>query len=198
MIGLLTETIGNPTPFEVPLVPERQLPNRRRAVSGSAADLAFPHVHRIFDDRQSRRARPGFEISRGFSVQHLPDGPQFHPARQPGFLDHYAQAHRSAGRSRREANLKDASRVERAKRRTATEAPRAMDVGWPFRQVVCVRTARSRPARSARLHPAFRSARFSNRDEVHQHADQEPASRSSAPHAISTSQANIIPPVPGW
>jgi zinc carboxypeptidase len=27
MIGLLTETIGNPTPMEVPLVPERQLPN---------------------------------------------------------------------------------------------------------------------------------------------------------------------------
>jgi len=26
MIGLLTETIGNPTPLEVPLVPERQLP----------------------------------------------------------------------------------------------------------------------------------------------------------------------------
>ncbi len=27
MIGLLTETIGNPTPMEVPLVPQRQLPN---------------------------------------------------------------------------------------------------------------------------------------------------------------------------
>ena len=35
MIGLLTETIGNPTPIEIPFVPRQQLPRRRPAVSRS-------------------------------------------------------------------------------------------------------------------------------------------------------------------
>ncbi len=44
MIGLLTETIGNPTPFEIALVPERQLPT---------GDEPFPVPPQIWHFRQS-------------------------------------------------------------------------------------------------------------------------------------------------
>jgi len=43
-IGLLTETIGNPTPVEIPFVPERQLPS---------ADLPFPIAPQRWKYRQS-------------------------------------------------------------------------------------------------------------------------------------------------
>ena len=36
-IGILTETIGNPTPVEIPFVPDMQLPRARRAESDRAA-----------------------------------------------------------------------------------------------------------------------------------------------------------------
>jgi hypothetical protein len=44
MIGLLTETIGNPTPIEIPLVPSRQLPS---------SDLFFPIEPQKWHFRQS-------------------------------------------------------------------------------------------------------------------------------------------------
>lgn len=44
MIGLLTETIGNPTPMEIPFRPERQLPH---------ADLPFPIAPQKWHFRQS-------------------------------------------------------------------------------------------------------------------------------------------------
>ncbi len=44
MVGLLTETIGNPTPIEIPLVPERQLPS---------TDLFYPIEPQRWRFRQS-------------------------------------------------------------------------------------------------------------------------------------------------
>jgi len=44
MIGLLTETIGSPTPFELPLVPQRQLPT---------GDLPYPVPPQTWHFRQS-------------------------------------------------------------------------------------------------------------------------------------------------
>ena len=44
MIGLLTETIGSPTPIEIPFVPARQLPS---------ADLPFPIAPQAWHFRQS-------------------------------------------------------------------------------------------------------------------------------------------------
>lgn len=44
MIGILTETIGNPTPMEIPFIPERQLPN---------SDLPFPVKPQKWHFRQS-------------------------------------------------------------------------------------------------------------------------------------------------
>ena len=43
-IGLLTETIGDPTPIEIPFVPDRQLPS---------ADLPFPIAPQRWQFRQS-------------------------------------------------------------------------------------------------------------------------------------------------
>ena len=67
MIGLLTETIGNPTPMEIPFVPQRQMAERRPAVSDRAAEVALPAVDRLLDDREPRRARRRVEASRGSS-----------------------------------------------------------------------------------------------------------------------------------
>jgi len=44
MVGLLTETIGNPTPIEIPLVPQNQLPR---------GDLPFPIAPQTWHFRQS-------------------------------------------------------------------------------------------------------------------------------------------------
>ena len=58
MIGLLTETIGNPTPVSIPFVPrsscrafESALPDR------TAADVAFPPVDRLLGHRELRGVR---------------------------------------------------------------------------------------------------------------------------------------------
>src|SRR5260370_35147123 len=44
MVGLLTETIGNPTPMDVPLIPQRQLPT---------GDEPFPVPPQTWHFRQS-------------------------------------------------------------------------------------------------------------------------------------------------
>jgi hypothetical protein len=44
MIGLLTETIGNPTPIEIPFIPDRQI---------GSADLPFPVQPQVWHFRQS-------------------------------------------------------------------------------------------------------------------------------------------------
>ncbi len=93
MIGLLTEAIGNPTPVQIPLVPERQLPIGDSTAPGRTANLALPHRDRIRDDREPRRAGLRVAIPRRSALQHLPHGPQFHRARQSRLLDHHAQAH---------------------------------------------------------------------------------------------------------
>ena len=43
-VGLLTESIGNPTPEEIGFVPDRMLPERRLPVPDRATDVAFPTV----------------------------------------------------------------------------------------------------------------------------------------------------------
>ena len=56
-------------------------------------------------DGQSRRSRSRVQVSGRVAVQHLSHGSQLDRARQPGFVDRYAQAHRGAegGRGEREA-----------------------------------------------------------------------------------------------
>ena len=74
MIGLLTETIGSPTPMEIPFVPARAICQRRPAVPDRAADVALPPVDRVLGHRQHGGARRGVAVSRDVPLQHLPHG----------------------------------------------------------------------------------------------------------------------------
>ena len=82
MIGLLTETIGNPTPIEIPFVPDEQLP-RRLPYPIEPQDVALPAVDRLLGDRQLRGARPRVAQQGELPLQHLPDGEELDRARQP-------------------------------------------------------------------------------------------------------------------
>ena len=78
-VGLLTETIGNPTPEQIGFVPDRLLAEGRPAVADRAADVALPPVDRLLDHRQLRRARLRAALPRDAALQHLRDGPQLDP-----------------------------------------------------------------------------------------------------------------------
>ena len=120
-IGLLTETIGSPTPIEIPFVPERQLPS---------ADLPYPIAPQRWHFRQSidysvtaNRAvlDAASRISRDAALQRLPDGQELDRARQPRFLD-----------GRRVASRASARRGTR--RCSATRAPRSRATSCPSDQ----------------------------------------------------------------
>jgi hypothetical protein len=49
MIGLLTEIIGSPTPMDIALVPEKQLPQGDWPLPDRAAEMALPPVDRLRD-----------------------------------------------------------------------------------------------------------------------------------------------------
>ena len=74
MIGLLTETIGSPTPMEIPVRAVARAAERRPAVPDRAADVALPPVDRIRGDRQHGGARRRLAPSRDVPLQRLPDG----------------------------------------------------------------------------------------------------------------------------
>ena len=82
MIGLLTETIGSPTPMEIPFVPRGQLPS---------GDLPFPIAPQTWHFRQSidysvtaNRAVLDFasRYRETLPLQHLADGQDADRARQ--------------------------------------------------------------------------------------------------------------------
>ena len=92
IIAILTETIGSPTPMRIPLVIERQIPNRdlpypiapqewRFKQSVDYSDLVQPGGHRL------RGAQPGAP-----ALQHLRDGPASDRARERGHVDALADA----------------------------------------------------------------------------------------------------------
>ena len=98
MIGILTEIIGNPTPIQIPLVPDKQLPT---------GDWPMPIAPQTWHYRQSidyemsnNRAMLDYRLalSRDAPVQHLADGHELDRERQPGSLDRHARAHRGAAR----------------------------------------------------------------------------------------------------
>ena len=68
MIGLLTETIGNPTPMRDPASCRSvSCRPRRPAVPDRAAEVALPPVDRLLDHRQPRGARPRVALPRARS-----------------------------------------------------------------------------------------------------------------------------------
>ena len=86
-IGLLTETIGDPTPIEIPFVPDRQLPSADLPFPIAPQRVALPPVDRLLGHGQPRGARFRVALSRGAAVRHLPDGEERHRARQPRHVD---------------------------------------------------------------------------------------------------------------
>ena len=100
-IALLTEIIGNPTPMEIPLIPEKQL---------YISDLPLPIAPQPWHFRQTidylmetNRAMLDYAVaqSRDAALQHLAHGDELHRARQQGLLDHHAEAHRRLDAPRR-------------------------------------------------------------------------------------------------
>ena len=55
-IGILTETIGNPTPVEIPFVLDMQLPRADVPNPIAAADASFPRSDRVLDHRRTTRS----------------------------------------------------------------------------------------------------------------------------------------------
>ncbi len=100
-VGLLTETIGNPTPEQIGFVPDRLISARRLRSPDRAADVALPPVDRLLDHGQLRRARLRAALQGHAALQHLRDGPQRHPPRLERHLDRLsAPRRRGEGRDR--------------------------------------------------------------------------------------------------
>ena len=86
MIGILTEIIGNPTPIDIPLVPDKQLPQGDwpLPIAPQGPEVALPPVDRLRNDQQSRDSRSGVAVSRDVPLQHLSDGKELDRKGQPG------------------------------------------------------------------------------------------------------------------
>ena len=164
-IGLLTETIGNPTPIEIPFVPERQLPSADLPYPDRAAALAVPPVDRLLGDGQPRGARCGVALSRDAAVQHLPDGEERHRARQPRLVDGLAtrRGPPHAARGDFERQFRDPARRDRARLHPAVRSAGLPDGDEVHRRAAQDR--RHRPSRDRRVHgerqDAIRPARSS-------------------------------------
>ena len=83
MIGILTETIGNPTPMRVSLVPDRQLRSAGLPLPRRAAGMALPAVHRLFRQREPCIARPRVTLPRAVPVRSLAHGQRRDSGRKP-------------------------------------------------------------------------------------------------------------------
>ena len=99
MIGILTETIGNPTPQSIPFVASQQIGDSNIYFPiAAAAGLALPAVDRVLDHRQPRDSRLRVAVSREGPLRHLPDGQGRDSVGQRGPLDvHAAQDGARAG-----------------------------------------------------------------------------------------------------
>ena len=176
MIGLLTETIGSPTPMEVPLVPARQLPT---------GDLPYPVPPQTWHFRQSieysmTANRAVLDLASKYREDFLYNIYRMgRNSIQKGSQDSWTvtpQAHRSA-----ESQSRRRRRRQRLRRGQPLRSPE------PTRRLAVLRSARGRGPGQAlrqRLHdPAMRDPRgyiippdqagLPDRNEVHQRADQE-------------------------
>ena len=169
-IGILTETIGNPTPVEIPFVLDMQLPRADVPNPIAPRTFHFRDSDRVLDHEELRDPRPRVEAARGLPLQHVQDGEERHRQGQPRHWTIHPKRIEAA-REAIEAAQAGASRGDRehrsARRPRRRFRPRRR-AGRDLQQ----RPARSEDARSARLHPAVGSAGLPHRDEVRQHADQ--------------------------
>ena len=167
--------IGNPTPIEIPFVPEMQL---RRA------DVPNPIAPQPWHFRQSieysmtnelRHPRHRVRAQGGLPLQHVQDGRRTRSRR--GSRDHWTMYPKRIDAVR--TAIAQAERRERPGRRAGGVLRRG--------------AARSRRARSARLHPAVGSSRLPDRDQVRQHPDQGRRRSSTARPAPFTAGGKSYP-----
>ena len=167
MIGLLTETIGSPTPMTIPFVASKQLPD---------SNLYYPIEPQVWHFRQSI----DYSITANRAVLDVAS------REKENFLFNiYRMGKNSIERGSRDSWTTTPREVLAAEAAVAGKRAAAARRPWKCvsgrrgirtrRNTRSVReaAARPRPPRSARLHPPLRSAGLSDRDEVHQHARQE-------------------------
>jgi hypothetical protein len=107
MIGILTETIGNPTPMEIPLVPARQLANN---------DLPFPVAPQTWHFRQS----VDYSITANRAILDLAS-----KHREDFLFNIYRMGKNSIDRGSRDSWTITPKRIEALKEAAAKEAPAA-------------------------------------------------------------------------
>ncbi len=160
MVGLLTETIGNPTPITDPVPPGEAAAGLQPARSDRAAGLALPSVDRLFGDRELRGLRHRVEEQGELPLQHLQDGEERDRSRQSGQLDAHAAARdRGVGCRRRPRRAWERGRGRRRTGRGRRARRTRRRHGRGFQET----PPRSRIARPARVHPALRINRTSRR-----------------------------------
>ncbi len=173
-VGLLTESIGNPTPEEIGFVPDRDARQGRLRRADRAADVALPAVHRLLDDGQLRGARLRAALSRDPALQHLRDGPERHHARQRGPLDRLPRARRRGEGGHCQGHEDRVQRSAHGRRRS-----RAGRAGQVLRAA-----AQARVARRARLRALGQRGRLPDLDQVRERADQGWRGRASRHRAV--------------
>jgi hypothetical protein len=141
MVGILTETIGNPTPMDIPLIPDKQLPS---------GDLPFPVGPQKWHFRQS------IEYSMTANRAVLDYASRF---REELLLNAYRMAKNSIARGNQDswsvtpsavARLKEAAAKARPRRTETTEKP--VEVAFP--KVVPGAANRARAGETVALRPA--------------------------------------------
>ena len=121
MIGLLTETIGNPTPMRSGVRARSADHERRPALPDQAADLALPPVDRVLDHREPGGARRRVTQQGALPLQHLQDGQGLDRQRLARHLDDVSEAD-SGGEGRHRAARDAATPAAPGGRRTAAAA----------------------------------------------------------------------------
>ena len=173
MIGLLTETIGNPTPMSIPFIPSKQLPD---------SNLHFPIEPQVWHFRQS----VDYSVTANYAVLDIAS------RNKENFLYNiYQMGKNSIERGNRDSWTATPRRDHR--RATAAVSGGRGGGGAATPRAATSRTrrrprrprrrrlarglqeapARSGDARPARLHPAVGPARLPDRDQVRQRAAQD-------------------------
>ena len=186
MIGLLTETIGSPTPMKIPFVRAKQLPDSSLHVPDRAADVALPAVGRLLGDRQQGGARLRLAQQENFLFNIYRMGKN---AIERGSRDSWTPTPRRVLAAEAAVNGTDAHGVGRGRRGSA-----------PARYARAVRDAvpRSGAARRARLHHARRPARLPRPRRSSSTRCSRPASPFTARPRRSPSAARTIRPARSW
>ena len=175
-VGLLTESIGNPTPETIGFVPDRVI---------ARGDLPFPIVPQVWHFRQSI----DYSMTANYAVldfaQRYRENLLFNiyawPARtaSPAATPTPGRSIRAASQEVKDAIAKDmkvdgsAIRAWRCGGRVATVPDKYYSIA-----------PQARVARSARLHHLAERRRLPDRDQVRQHHDQERPDRASRHGAV--------------